>query len=226
MTQERILRLDMTSLKTTVEDSPDEYKWLGGRGMTARILNREVPPNCHPLGKYNKLIFAPGLLAGSRFPSSGRLSVGFKSPLTSGIKESNAGGTSGQKLGRLGIKAIICEGQPSDGNLYIIKVDKNGATILPANNLAGLTNYTVAKELRAAHGESVSVLTIGPTGERKASMATIASTDMDGLPSRQFARGGPGAVMGSKGIKAIVIDDTGTKPASAKRGQRFRELLK
>ena len=69
MASGRILRVDMTNLKVVVEDSPPEYEWLGGRGLTARVLNREVPPTCHPLGKYNELIFAPGLLAGSHFPS-------------------------------------------------------------------------------------------------------------------------------------------------------------
>ena len=221
----KILRVDMTNLKVVVEDSPPEYERLGGRGLTARILNREVSPTCHPLGKHNKIIFAPGLLAGSRFPSSGRLSVGFKSPLTGGIKESNVGGTSGQKLGRLGIKAIILEGQPDDSKLHIIKVNKDGTTILPADKLTGLTNYAVVKELMAVHGKDVSVLTIGPPGERKASMASVACTDMDGMPSRQLARGGAGAVMGSKRIKAIVIDDTGTKPIAAKRAKAFGELV-
>jgi len=221
----KILRVDMTNLKVVVEDSPPEYERLGGRGLTARILNREVSPTCHPLGKHNKIIFAPGLLAGSRFPSSGRLSVGFKSPLTGRIKESNVGGTSGQKLGRLGIKAIILEGQPDDSKLHIIKVNKDGTTILPADKLTGLTNYAVVKELMAVHGKDVSVLTIGPPGERRASMASVACTDMDGMPSRQLARGGAGAVMGSKGIKAMVIDDTGTKPIAAKRAKAFRELV-
>ena len=221
----KIIRVDMTNLKVLAEDSPPEYEWLGGRGLTARILNREVLPNCHPLGKHNKIVFAPGLLAGSRFPSSGRLSVGFKSPLTGGIKESNVGGTSGQKLGRSGIKAVILEGQPADTKLHIIKVTKDGATILPADNLTGLTNYAVVKELKAIHGANVGILTIGPPGERKASMASIACADMDGMPSRQLARGGAGAVLGSKGIKAMVIDDAGTKPVAAKRAKVFRELV-
>ncbi|MFC2041123.1 aldehyde ferredoxin oxidoreductase N-terminal domain-containing protein [Chloroflexota bacterium] len=221
----KILRVDMTNLKVATEDYPVEYEKLGGRALTARILNREVPPTCNPLGKHNKIIFAPGLLAGSLLPSSGRLSAGFKSPLTQGIKESNVGGTAGQKLGRLGVKAIIVEGKPADSRLYVIKVAKDGATILPADNLTGLTNYAVAKELRSAHGENVSVLTIGPPGERKASMATVACTDMDGMTSRQLARGGPGAVMGSKRVKAVVIDDTAAKPVAAQRGEVFRELV-
>ncbi len=221
-----ILRVDMTTLKVAVEDSPPEYEWLGGRGLTARILNREVSPTCHPLGKHNKIIFAPGLLAGSRFSASGRLSAGFKSPLTQGIKESNVGGTAGEKLGRLGVKAIILEGQPDDTKLYVIKVTKDGATILPADNLTGLVNYAVAKELKTVHGENVSLLTIGPPGERKASMATVACTDMDGMPSRHLGRGGPGAVMGCKRVKAIVIDDTGAKPIAARREAAFKALVK
>lgn len=222
----KILRVDMSTLKVLVEDSPPEYKQLGGRGLTARILNQEVSPACHPLGKHNKIIFAPGLLAGGRFPASGRLSAGFKSPLTQGIKESNVGGAAGQKLGRLGVKAIILEGQPADRRLYAIKVTKDSATLLPVDNLVGFTNYAVAKELKAIHGKDVDVLSIGPPGERRASMATIACTDMDGMPSRQLARGGSGAVMGSKGIKAIVIDDTGTRPVAAKDEKAFGEAVK
>jgi aldehyde:ferredoxin oxidoreductase len=221
----KIIRVNMTNLKVLVEDAASDYEWLGGRGLTARILNREVPPTCHPLGRHNKIIFAPGLLAGSRFPSSGRLSVGFKSPLTGGIKESNAGGISGQQLGRLGIKTIILEGQPDDGKLRIIKVAGDGVTILPGDNLTGLTNYAVVSELRAVHGDSIGVVTIGPPGERGVTMASIACTDMDGMPSRQLARGGAGAVMGSKGIKAMVIDDTGAKTVAAKRTEAFRELV-
>lgn len=221
----KILRINMADLKVSGEDSPPQYELLGGRGLTARILNREVSPVCHPLGKDNKLILAPGLLASSRFPSSGRLSAGFKSPLTQGIKESNLGGTAGQKLGRLGIKAIILEGQPADDHLYLIKINSDGATILPADNLAGLTTYVAAGELHNAHGKGVGLLLIGPPGERKASMATIAGTDTEGRPSRQLARGGPGAVMGSKRIKAIVIDDGGTGPATAQREAAFRELV-
>ena len=221
----KILRIDMTNLKVAVEDSPPEYDLLGGRGLTARILTMEVIPTCHPLGKHNKLIFAPGLLAGSRFPSTGRLSAGFKSPMPQGIKESNVGGTTGQKLGRLGIKAIILEGQPADNNFYLIKINSTGTSILPADNLAGLTTYAVARELRAAHGADVAVLTIGPPGERKAAMATIAGTDMDGMPSRQLARGGAGAVMGAKRVKAIIIDDTGTQPVEAKRRAAFLETV-
>lgn len=221
----KILRVDMTNLKAVTEDSPPEYELLGGRGLSAKILNREVIPTCHPLGKYNKLIFALGPLAGSLFPTSGRLSVGAKSPLSQGIKESNVGGTAGDKLGRLGIKAIVIEGEPARGKLYVIKVTKDGATILPVDNLAGLGNYATVERLMDAHGKGVSILSIGQAGEMKMAMASIACTGMEGRPTRHAGCGGLGAVMGAKGIKAIVIDDTGTKPVTAKNEEALRKLI-
>jgi len=216
----------MTNLKVISENSPPEYELLGGRGLTARILNNEVIPTCHPLGKYNKLIFAPGLLAGSVFPSAGRVSVGAKSPLTQGIKESNVGGTVGDKLGRLGIKAIILEGRPANDKLYYLKVTKDGVTIMPSDDLAGFGNYATVERLREVYGKDVSILSIGTAGEMKMAMATVACTGMDGKPTRHAARGGPGAVMGAKGVKVVVIDDTGTKQVEAKNVKAFQKLIK
>lgn len=221
----KIVKVDMTNLKATTEDSPPEYELLGGRGLSARILNQEVIPTCHPLGKYNKLIFTPGMLAGSLFPSTGRVSVGAKSPLTQGIKESNVGGTAGDKLGRLGIKAIIVEGQPANGKLYTLKITKDGVTILPADDLAGLGNFATVDRLVDVYGKEVAILSISTTGEMKMAMASVACTGMDGRPSRHAARGGPGAVMGAKGVKAIVVDDAGTKPVKAKNVRAFQKLI-
>ena len=83
----KILRINMSSLTVTTEEVPEPYRKYGGRGLTACILEREVPPACDPLGVENKLVWAPGILAGTAVPCSGRLSVGAKSPLTKGIKE-------------------------------------------------------------------------------------------------------------------------------------------
>ena len=88
----KILRLDMTKKEIKVQEVPKKYELLGGRGLTSQIICDEVLPTCHPLGKYNKLVIAHGLFTGTKVPSSGRLSVGAKSPLTGTIKESNAGG--------------------------------------------------------------------------------------------------------------------------------------
>ena len=106
---EKIIRANMTTLTTSIEKVPKEWAYLGGRGLTSAVVAKEVPPTCEPLGKYNKLVFAPGLLTATAAANSGRLSAGFKSPLTGGIKESNAGGTAAQNLERLSIKAVIIE---------------------------------------------------------------------------------------------------------------------
>src|SRR5512136_1959809 len=127
---EKIIRVNMTTLATRVEPVPAEWTGLGGRGLTSTIVAKEVPPTCEPLGKYNKLVFAPGLLAATACANSGRLSAGFKSPLTGTIKESNAGGTAEQKLQKLGIKALIIEGKPADeSKFYGILITKDGVTI-------------------------------------------------------------------------------------------------
>ena len=89
-----------------------DYAGLGGRAMTSAVVAKEVPPLCHPLGADNKLVIAPGMLSGSAAAMSGRISVGCKSPLTGGIKEANSGGQPSQMLARLGVAAIILEGQP------------------------------------------------------------------------------------------------------------------
>ena len=109
-----IFRVNMSDLSTKVEAVPEGWMGLGGRGLTSTIVAAEVKPTCHPLGKNNKLVFAPGLLSGTQAANSGRLSVGAKSPLTGTIKESNSGGTSAQMLAKLGVKALIIEGKPAD----------------------------------------------------------------------------------------------------------------
>ncbi|MGW8161941.1 MAG: aldehyde ferredoxin oxidoreductase N-terminal domain-containing protein, partial [Desulfobulbales bacterium] len=90
---DKIFRVNMTDLTAKIEDVPERWAGLGGRGLTSTIIAAEVPPTTHPLGPNNKLVFAPGLLSGTVTANSGRLSVGAKSPLTGTIKESNSGGT-------------------------------------------------------------------------------------------------------------------------------------
>ncbi|GAG23363.1 unnamed protein product, partial [marine sediment metagenome] len=128
----KIIRIDMTELKVTTEKCPPDYQLLGGRGLSARILNTEVPALAHPLSHENKLVVAPGILAGTMAPSFGRISFGAKSPLTKTIKEANAGGTAAQKLDRLGIKAIIVQGKPEDNQIHFIYIDSKGAQIITA----------------------------------------------------------------------------------------------
>ncbi|MBW1931093.1 MAG: aldehyde ferredoxin oxidoreductase [Deltaproteobacteria bacterium] len=203
----KIVRIDMSSLNVSEEKIADDLRFLGGRGLTARIILNEVDPRAHALSKDNKLILAPGLFSSTTIPCTSRLSVGGKSPLTGGIKESNVGGPVSQKLARLGIGAIVIQGQPKSGSYYIINVTSSGRVDLEAaKDIQGKGNYETVQELFKMYGEGVSILSIGPAGEMLLPTATVAATDRDGFPSRHAGRGGMGAVMGSKGIKAIVIE--------------------
>jgi len=221
---DKILRINMGAEggpKATV--SPlGEYAGLGGRAMTSTIVAREVPPLCHPLGADNKLVIAPGLLSGTTAAMSGRLSVGCKSPLTGGIKEANAGGQASQVLARLGYAAVVLEGRPKDDNLYKIFIDGKGVRISPANELRRLGNYDTIDRVKKEYGEKVACISIGPAGEMKLPAASVACTDMEQRPTRHAGRGGVGAVMGAKGVKLIVLDDTGMKMRSPKDPEKFK----
>jgi aldehyde:ferredoxin oxidoreductase len=203
-----------------------DYAGLGGRGLTSAIVSKEVPPSCHPLGEDNKLIIAPGLLSGSAAAMSGRISVGCKSPLTGGIKEANAGGQPSQMLGRLGYAAIVLEGKPKTKSLYKVFINKDGVKISEDNSLCMLGNYAVVDKMKAEYGEKIGVISIGPAGEQKLAGASIAFSDMELRPTRHAGRGGVGAVMGSKGIKAIVVDDAGCSVRSPANPDAFKAANK
>jgi len=222
----KILRVNMTDLKTTFEDLPDKWKLIGGRGLTAKILSAEVPPETDPLGPKAKLVIAAGPLAGTMAASCGRISVGAKSPLTNGIKEANAGGPAAQKLDKLGIRAVIVEGKPSENKLYLLNISKKGATLESADEYKGLRNYAFVEKLHAKFDAKSTIISIGMVGERQLKSATVGFTDKDGHMSRHAARGGVGAVMASKGLKGIVIDDSGTTPVEPVDKEAFRKTLK
>jgi aldehyde:ferredoxin oxidoreductase len=206
-------RINTRTQKLTIEPVPEGWEKLGGRGLLARILLDEVPATCEPLGPRNKLIFAPGLLVGHMLSSCDRISIGGKSPLTGGVKEANAGGSTGLALTHLGVKALIIEDQPQMPGWWIIHLSKNGIKFEDASHLYGLGVYQSAEKLIEEYGEKVAIALIGPGGEMKLSGAGIQNLDKDGIPSRIAARGGLGALMGSKGIKAIVIDaSAGERP--------------
>ncbi|MEA3333894.1 MAG: aldehyde ferredoxin oxidoreductase C-terminal domain-containing protein [Pseudomonadota bacterium] len=202
---DKIFRVNMGDLSVKIEDVPAPLQGLGGRGLTSTIVATEVPPTCHPLGKYNKLVFAPGLLSGTRAANSGRLSAGAKSPLTEGIKESNAGGTAAQLMARMGIKALIVEGTPAEGRFYALKVTPDGVVITPEKDLIGDGNFALIEKLNVADKKDCGLLSIGQAGERRQLSANISVKDPDGK-LRSLGRGGLGAVMGSKGLKYILID--------------------
>jgi aldehyde:ferredoxin oxidoreductase len=205
----KILRVNMTDRTVEYQKVPEKYRTLGGRGLTSTLVYDEVPPDCHPLGPNNKVVLAPGIVTGTAAPTSARLSVGAKSPLTGGIKESNAGSRFPHQLARMGIKAIVVEGQPKEGNFWVLKVNMDGATFEPADALVGKGLYETAPLLYKQHGKKVGFMTIGVAGEKKMAMAGVCFNDSEGRPSRYSGRGGLGAAIGSKGLKAIVLDPAG-----------------
>lgn len=221
----KIYRVNMTDLSFKMEDVPERWQLLGGRGLTSTIVSEEVDPTCHPLGKNNKLVIAPGLLAGTKAANSGRLSIGAKSPLTGGIKESNSGGTAAQRLAKLGIKALIIEGMPKEDKWYTIHVHKDGVNIKEEKELLGKGNYEVIKTITSRYGENTGVITIGQAGENKMQMANISVKDPRGH-IRSAGRGGLGAVMGSKRIKFISIDDNDGAGIEIKDKDEFDDAAK
>jgi aldehyde:ferredoxin oxidoreductase len=225
---DKILRIDMGAEggPKAAEESLGDYAGLGGRALTSAVVSKEVDPLCHPLGANNKLVIAPGLLSGTTAAVSGRISVGCKSPLTGTIKEANAGGQPSQVLARLGYAAIVLEGKPTEDTLYKVFINKDGVKITPDNNLRMLGNYELVDKIKAEYGDKIACMSIGPAGEMKMSAASVACTDMELRPTRHAARGGPGAVMGSKGVKVIVLDDTGMKVRSPKNPEKFKEATK
>lgn len=222
----KVWRVNAKTKKVTREPVPHTWERLGGRGLIARILLDEVAPRCEPLGSLNKLIFAPGLLVGHMLSSCDRISVGGKSPLTGGVKEANAGGTTGLHLMFLGIKALIIEDKPVNDNWSVLYITNNEIKFDNADGLVGHGVFECAVKLMEKYGNKIAVAIIGQGGEMQLSSAGIQNFDKENLPSRIAARGGLGAVMGSKRIKAIVIDSTeGQKPPIA-HPEEYRQAQK
>jgi aldehyde:ferredoxin oxidoreductase len=211
---DKIFRVNMTDLSSSLEEVPADWAAHGGRGLTSTIIAAEVEPTCHPLGVQNKLVFAPGLLSGTIAANSGRLSIGAKSPLTGTIKEANSGGTAAQFLARAGCKALIIEGLPKEDKWYSLALSPDGVAINEETETIGKGNFevveTLSQRIEGKHG----LITIGQAGEMKMASANISIKDPDG-GLRSSGRGGLGAVMGSKKIKFLTIDPKDGKVAIA-----------
>ncbi len=224
---QKFIRINMTTMETSITDVPEKYAGLGGRALTSTFVNEEVNPICHPLGKNNKIVFAPGLLSGTSAPNSGRMSVGSKSPLTGTIKESNTGGSSSQMLAKMGVKAFAIEGMPSGDKFYILKLSMDGVTIdaCPDELLGGVGNYEAIGKLGEMYGSHVGIAIVGPAGEYRFPSANISFKDPDGN-IRSAGRGGLGAVLGSKKVKAIVIDSRGAGKVDIADPEKFKAASK
>jgi aldehyde:ferredoxin oxidoreductase len=220
----KLVTVNMETKNISAEERP-EYMMLGGRALTSRITSDEVKPDCDPLGRESKLVIAPGLLSGTLASSGSRLSVGGKSPLTNGIKEANSGGVAGTSLSRCGIKALIIEGKNDDGNIYLLKIDQQGMSLVNANEFKNFGTYKTTAKLIERYGSKIGIICVGPGGDMGLRSAAIAVNDPFG-ELKFAARGGLGAVMGSKGLKAIVIDDQGEGKNEFYDKEEFNRIAK
>ncbi len=219
----KLLKLDMTLGKIKEENLPEDFTW-GGRGLVDYLLTENMNPNSHPLSLDSVFVLACGMLAGTSAPNSSRISVGGKSPLTGGIKEANSGGTAGDIMGRLGIMAVMAQGKSKNPQLLI--VNSQGAKFSDASFVSGLKNYEACQKLREKYGEKISIVLTGPAGEKGMANSTVAVSDPQGRPARHAARGGLGAVMGAKGLKAILLDGSAAKSRAPKDPSAFKEAVK
>lgn len=202
-----ILIIDLNTEQ--ISERPVTDPLAGGRLLSGQLVSEFVDPTADPLGNDNALIFTAGLLAGKRVSTGGRFSVGGKSPLTHGIKEANAGGMAGDSLAYLGYRAMVFTGACPKGKPAVFILDEDGGRFVDARPFMGLGNEALVTALRAEYGNEYVVISIGPAGEQLMSAAGVAITDANGEPFRLAARGGMGAVMGSKGLKAILIRRAG-----------------
>ena len=228
-----IIKVNMRDEKIEkVMVTEEEMHW-GGRLLIAKLLLREVPPTCEPLGRYNKLIFSSGLIADTAITTTGQVSIGGKSPLTGGVKESNVGGSAGKKLAKLGIRALVIEDTPENLSTKVLVLTANKIELINAPELKGKIVDETIDIIRKKFGSNVGIFCIGPAGEMKLYGSGIAVTDEKDIQIRYAARGGLGALMGSKGLKAVIINDNGIKTPEyfnsellRKTGKEIVEYLK
>lgn len=204
----KMLRVDLSTHSTTIENIDEEilHSYLGGRGLGAYLVYTEVSPDIDPLGPENILAFCTGAMTGVRVPTGGRSSMSTLSPLTGTIFDANTGSTFGVRLKWTGFDAMVVTGK-SDTPVWL-QVTDEGCTIHDATNLWGLEIPESVAKLKA---RDTGVMSIGPAGENQVLFASIADEK-----GRSFGRGGVGAVMGSKYLKAIVATGKG-RPGIAEK---------
>lgn len=213
---QKLLRINLSEKTSKIEqiDQKTLFNLLGGRGIGAWLLYQELEPKTDPLSKENKLVVMTGPLTGTTFPSAGRTSFSAKSPLTGTLFDSSLGGDFGVFLKKTGIDGVILEGRAE--NLVYLVIDNGEVEFKPAKDIEGMSTSETEARLAEKHGKK-GVVSIGVAGENKARMASIMSK------TRAAGRGGLGAVMGSKNLRAIVAG--GNTEINIKYEETFRKLL-
>jgi aldehyde:ferredoxin oxidoreductase len=214
----KILKIDLTSKNAEAVEVPgDVYgKYGAGLGIGAYCLYREIPEKANPLGPDNAMIISPGLLVGTGVPTGSKTVLAFKSPLTGGAGRSVAGAHLGVALRKSGFDAIVIKGVSE--SLTAIKIDDEDVEFIDASEYKGVDSLEVQKSLREKHGKGFRTCAIGRAGEN---LSKIADVDFE---DRQAGRGGGGAVLGSKNVKAILVK--GTKKIDIHDPEKLKALNK
>lgn len=214
----RLLSVDLASGAIRTEEIPDRYfrLFLGGWGLAAKLAWDLIPKGIDPLGPENVVTMAPGLLTGTGIPTASKTAFSFRSPLTTGLSRSMAGAWVGVALRRAGFDALVIRGKSSKP--VVLVVTDGTARLEDAQDLWGLDTRATRKALQERYGEGIRTAVIGPAGEKLSWIATI---ECDG---RQAGRGGGGAVLGAKNLKAIVVRGTGDVPVADP--QKIKELIR
>ncbi|MDA0352830.1 MAG: aldehyde ferredoxin oxidoreductase family protein [Chloroflexi bacterium] len=208
----KVLHVDLNAGTTSIEEPGDAFYRMygGGRAMSAHYLLKHVPAGADPLGPDNVFVFAPGVITGAPVPGAGRHSVGAKSPLSGGIAESEAGGFWGAELKRAGWDGIVIHGA-SDKPVYLY-INDDTVEIRDASHLWGKITGDVEDAIRAEHDDPrIRIAQCGPAGENLVRFACVMN---DGKEAA--GRGGMGAVMGSKKLKAVAVRGTMSVPIADK----------
>jgi len=220
------LNIDLTKKKAIPEQYPEALalNFLGGRGFAVKILWDRLKQGTDPLSPENKLIFATGPLTGIGLPNSGKLVVASKSPLTGGYGDGNTGTLAAVYLRKAGYDALIVEGKSESP--VVVHVNGKDTEFIDARDLWGLSAFEAEGQLRRKYGRSVGIVSIGQGGENQVKFANVVSQG-----GRAGGRPGMGAVMGSKNLKAAVIEGTAQIPLADPDGMRklaidgYREIL-
>jgi len=222
----KFLRINLSKSKAKAEryDGVIARNFLGGRGFAVKILWDELKPRVDPLSPENKLVFAVGPLTGFSLPSSGKLVVAAKSPLTGGYGDGNVGTYAAIHMRKAGYDAVIVEGKAKEPTILLVQ--DNQIEFLDAGDFWGLNSFETERKLREVYGKTVGVLSIGQAGENLVKFANIVCQE-----GRAGGRPGIGAVMGSKNLKAVVFVGSGDLSAADPKELKklsadgYREIL-
>jgi aldehyde:ferredoxin oxidoreductase len=211
------LKVDLTKSQAAPEayDESLAENFLGGRGFAIKILWDTLKKGTDPLSPENKLILATGPLTGIGLPNSGKLVIASKSPLTGGYGDGNTGSWAAVNIRKAGYDALIIEGKASKP--VILHVKDKTCEFLDAGDLWGKSSFEVEEQLRKKYSKLAGILSIGPAGENLVRFATVVSQN-----GRAGGRPGMGAVMGSKNLKAVVVE--GTQPIPLANAEEIKRL--